>query len=109
MFRQLCLKFIIERIAGFLIPKEVILGECLGVGNGRSLIKATVSINGEPLARPQFPEHSVDATLVFLKRDPADFHLHDGAAAVEIAAHLLPKTIQTLRGCLKSLKPMRDG
>ena len=36
MPRQLGLKFVVQRVTCFLIPKEVILGERLGIGDGRN-------------------------------------------------------------------------
>ena len=86
--RKRRLQMKVERVARFLVPEQRIVAQHLGIRDRRFEIEAPVRIHRELCGAADFSKRRLDAVAVLVERRPADLHLHDGVAALEIAAHL---------------------
>jgi hypothetical protein len=83
------LQLVVERVAGFLVPEQVVARERLGIGDGGVQVEAAVGVDAQALAVLQDGQHRVDAAQVVVQRRAADLHLHHRVAAIEVLAHLV--------------------
>src|SRR5665647_424610 len=79
---------VVERIDRLLIPAEPEPRHGLPVGDGGRKIETSVRIHRQPLTLANQPKYALDAADILLKLGPADLHLHDPVAHVEIPLHL---------------------
>ena len=81
------LQCVVERVTGFFVPEERIGAQHFCVGDRGLQIKPAIRIDRQTANAAQFSQHRLDTRAVFIDGGAADFHLHHGVAAVEVAAH----------------------
>jgi hypothetical protein len=72
---KLGLQLVVERIARFFVPEEIVLRQRLRVLDRGGLVEAAVRVDGELLARSEDFQHGFDAPQVIGQRAPPIFFL----------------------------------
>jgi len=97
---QLRMGRVIEGIERLLIPAEAERRHRLPPGNGGRKIETPVRVHRQPIALADEIQHAFDAAQILRKVGPADLHLHDPVAHVEIPLHLRLQRIEVFPGVI---------
>src|SRR5579864_6465211 len=88
MSGQLSLQLIIERIARFFVPSQIVGLQGTRVSNRRLQVETSVRIHCQLVSALQNLQHSFDTAQIFGERCSADLHLHYAITHIEISLHL---------------------
>ena len=91
---QLRLQLVIQRIARFLVPKQIVRFQRLGVFNRSLQIKTPIGIHGKIFASAHHLDHRFNTRNVISQRLAANLHLHHRIAEIEILLHLVLQLTQ---------------
>src|SRR6476659_807827 len=85
----------IQRIANFLVPKQWVISQHLGVCDSILERQPTVCVHTELRISIQLLQDTLDARLVF-SNAVTNLHLHNRVAAIHVALHFIAKGVNSL-------------